>query len=455
MDKIALRDIPSVNKVILEIEKDSRIHESYLKKIIQEEIELFRERIKNGEINNSSIIILDEIKNKVLARSSLKLVNIINGTGIVLHTGFGRAPFNSKNLKKIAKKMEGYVNLEFNLNNGRRGDRQEHVREILSAICESESSLVVNNNAAAVMLAINGIAKGGEVIVSRGELVEIGGSFRIPDIIHASGAILKEVGTTNRTHSKDYINAINKNSKLILTVHTSNYVVKGFTKSVKLAELVSIGNKYNLPVMADWGSGSLIKNISKNTSLDIPISQLMRDKPDIVTFSGDKLIGGPQSGIIVGKKNIIDTSQQNTLYRTLRPDKLTIGLLEETLRSYRATSFSKDNLSLNMLKASRITLKIRGEKILKLIKKSKIKDLGISLVPSLVEAGSGSLPEKNIGSMALIFNPKFIKCSMLAKKLRLGKIPVVGFIKEDRFYIDLKAVLPGQLMKLSQAINSI
>ena len=455
MDKIALRDIPSVNKVILEIEKDSRIHESYLKKIIQEEIELFRERIKNGEINNSSIIILDEIKNKVLARSSLKLVNIINGTGIVLHTGFGRAPFNSKSLKKIAKKMEGYVNLEFNLNNGRRGDRQEHVREILSAICESESSLVVNNNAAAVMLAINGIAKGGEVIVSRGELVEIGGSFRIPDIIHASGAILKEVGTTNRTHSKDYINAINKNSKLILTVHTSNYVVKGFTKSVKLAELVSIGNKYNLPVMADWGSGSLIKNISKNTSLDIPISQLMRDKPDIVTFSGDKLIGGPQSGIIVGKKNIIDTSQQNTLYRTLRPDKLTIGLLEETLRSYRATSFSKDNLSLNMLKASRITLKIRGEKILKLIKKSKIKDLGISLVPSLVEAGSGSLPEKNIGSMALIFNPKFIKCSMLAKKLRLGKIPVVGFIKEDRFYIDLKAVLPGQLMKLSQAINSI
>ena len=455
MDKIALRDIPSVNKVILEIGKDSRIHESYLKKIIQEEIELLRERIKNGEINNSSSIILDEIKNKVLARSSLKLVNIINGTGIVLHTGFGRAPFNSKSLKKIAKKMEGYVNLEFNLNNGRRGDRQEHVREILSAICESESSLVVNNNAAAVMLAINGIAKGGEVIVSRGELVEIGGSFRIPDIIHASGAILKEVGTTNRTHSKDYINAINKNSKLILTVHTSNYVVKGFTKSVKLAELVSLGNKYNLPVMADWGSGSLIKNVSKNTSLDIPISQLMRDKPDIVTFSGDKLIGGPQSGIIVGKKSIIDTFQQNTLYRTLRPDKLTIGLLEETLRSYRATSFSKDNLSLNMLKASRNTLKLRGQKILRLIKKSKIKDLGISLVPSLVEAGSGSLPEKNIGSMALIFNPKFIKCSMLAKKLRLGKIPVVGFIKEDRFYIDLKAILPGQLMKLSQAINSI
>ena len=181
----------------------------------------------------------------------------------------------------------------------------------------------------------------------------------------------------------------------------------------------------------------------------------MKKNPDIVTFSGDKLIGGPQSGIIVGGKNIITNLQKNTLYRTFRPDKLTIGLLEETLRSYRSKSFTKDNLSLNMLKTSPKTLKTRGEKLLKLIKKNIIKDLGISLVPSFVEAGSGSLPEKNISSMALIFDPKFIKCSMLAKKLRLGKTPVVGFIKENRFYIDLKAVLPNQLLKLSQAINSI
>ena len=455
MEKTAPKDIPSVNKVIIEIKKDSKVHESYLKKIIQDELESYRRKIKKGELNKSSEVILDEIKYKVLAKVSLNLVNVINGTGIVLHTGFGRAPFTSKNLKKIAKKMEGYVNLEFNLNDGKRGDRQEHVREILSSICQSESSLVVNNNAAAVMLAINDIAKSGEVIVSRGELVEIGGSFRIPDIIHAGGAILKEVGTTNRTHIKDYRNAINKNTKLILSVHTSNYVIKGFTKSVRLAELVSLGEKYNIPIMVDWGSGSLLKNISKNVSLDIPINQLMKDKPDIVTFSGDKLIGGPQSGIVVGRENIIKNLQKNTLYRTLRPDKLTIGLLEETLRSYRSTSFSKDNLSLNMLKTSRATLRKRGEKLIKLIKKSVIKDLDISLVPSLVEAGSGSLPEKNIKSMALIFNPKFIKCSMLAKKLRLGKIPVVGFIKENRFYIDLKAVLPSQLMKLSQVINSI
>ena len=274
MEKTSPKDIPSVNRVILELKEDIEIHEAYLKKIIQKEIEVIRKKIKNGELNKSSADLLKEIKHKVLARSSPKMVNLINGTGIVLHTGFGRAPFRSKSLMKIAKNMDGYVNLEFNLNNGKRGDRQEHVRDILSAICGSESSLVINNNAAAVMLAINEIAKDGEVIVSRGQLVEIGGSFRIPDIIHASGAVLREVGTTNRTHIKDYENAINKNTKLILNVHTSNYIVKGFTKSVGLAKLVSLGRKYNIPVMADWGSGSLLKNISNNTSLDLPISQI-------------------------------------------------------------------------------------------------------------------------------------------------------------------------------------
>ena len=409
MEKTSPKDIPSVNRVILELKEDIEIHEAYLKKIIQKEIEGVRKKIKNGELNKSSADLLKEIKHKVLARSSPKMVNLINGTGIVLHTGFGRAPFRSKSLMKIAKNMDGYVNLEFNLNNGKRGDRQEHVRDILSAICGSESSLVINNNAAAVMLAINEIAKDGEVIVSRGQLVEIGGSFRIPDIIHASGAVLREVGTTNRTHIKDYENAINKNTKLILNVHTSNYIVKGFTKSVGLSELVSLGNKYNLPVMVDWGSGSFLEKISKDTSLDIPINQLMKDKPDIVTFSGDKLIGGPQSGIIVGKTNRIDALQKNTFYRAFRPDKLTIGLLEETLRSYRSASFTKDNLSLNILKTSQKTLSKRGEKVLKLIKKQQIKDLGISIEPSLVEAGSGSLPEKKINSVTIKFNSKSIK----------------------------------------------
>ena len=455
MEKTVPQDIPSVNKVLLELKNETQIHEEYLKKIIHKEIEFIRTDVKRGRLNKTQDELLIEIKGKVLIKSSSRIVNIINGTGIVLHTGFGRAPFKSESLKKIAKKMEGYVNLEFNLENGRRGDRQEHIREFLSAICGSESSIVVNNNAAAVLLAINGLANGGEVIVSRGQLVEIGGSFRIPDIIEASGAVLKEVGTTNRTHIEDYKKAINKNTKLLLNVHTSNYIVKGFTKSVSLSDLVSLGNEKRIPVMSDWGSGSLLHSLPNLTSLDVPIYQLMKTKPDIITFSGDKLIGGPQSGIIVGKQKLINMFQRNTLYRTLRPDKLTIGLLEETLRTYRTKSFKNDNLSLSMLNSSKKILKTRGKKVIKLLNEGVVENLGVKLVSSKVEAGSGSLPEKKISSIALAFNPKFIKCSILAKKLRKGQIPVVGFIKENKFYIDLKAVLPNQLVKLSQAINAV
>ena len=455
MRKTNLKDIPSVDKVLLYLKNSISIHERYLRFLVRKEIDLIREEIKDGNIEKSSKELLLQIKNKVFDQASPSLVNIINGTGIILHTGFGRAPFKSKCLKNIANKLDGYINLEFNLEKGIRGDRQKHFRQLLSAICDSESSLVVNNNAAAVMLAISGIAKGGEVIVSRGELVEIGGSFRIPDIIEASGAILKEVGATNRTHLNDYLNAINKNTKLILRVHTSNYVIRGYTKSINLSELVSLGEKNNIPIMVDWGSGSLLDSDLKNNPMDIPIHEIMKNNPDIVTFSGDKLIGGPQSGVIVGKAKLINSLQKNILYRTMRCDKLTIGLLEETLRSYRSNSFTNDNLTQKMFGTSRKTLRMRGRKIIDLLDKNKIVELDISLTPSKVEAGSGSLPENKMDSMALVFRPKNITCSELAKNFRTGKIPVVGFINDNKFRIDLKAVLPNQLIKLSKAINAI
>jgi L-seryl-tRNA(Ser) seleniumtransferase len=347
------------------------------------------------------------------------------------------------------------VNLEFDLQTGKRGDRQDNIRDHLSALCGSESALVVNNNAAAVMLAINEIAQGGEVIVSRGQLVEIGGSFRIPDIIEKSGAILKEVGTTNRTHSKDYGNAISNKTKLILWVHTSNYVVRGFTRSVPLSELVALGKKHKIPVMVDWGSGALLDMNSLNLADEIPVKTIMENNPDLLTFSGDKLIGGPQSGLIIGKKTWVNTLQNNPLYRVLRCDKITIGLLEETLRSYRSDSFTKDNLSLSMLTTSRRILKNRGQRILDLQKRKKIKDLGIKLVESEVEAGSGSLPEDKIESMALSFKPKSMKITELAGGFRCGSIPVVGYTSGHTFYIDLKAVLPGQINRLAKAIDQV
>tara|TARA_A100001011_G_C14287029_1_gene834303 strand:- start:1201 stop:2415 length:1215 start_codon:yes stop_codon:yes gene_type:complete len=399
--------------------------------------------------------LLSNITEMVIKDSSQSLVNIINGTGIVLHTGFGRAPFESKLLKSIAKRLEGYVNLEFDLDSGKRGNRQVHIRQHLSSICGSESSLCVNNNAASVMLSINEMAYGGEVLVSRGQLVEIGGSFRIPDIIQKSGASLKEVGTTNRTHFSDYEKAISNKTKLILWVHTSNYVVKGFTRSVPLSDLVQLGKSKNIPVMVDWGSGAILDMKSLGLANEIPIRMIMRDKPDILTFSGDKLIGGPQSGIIIGKEKLINAMQKNSLYRVLRCDKITIGLLEEILRSYRSNYFTKSNLSLRMLTTKRSTLINRGKKVINGLTKKKIKDFSISLENSKVEAGSGSLPENLIESMALSFSHKNIPPHELARKFRTGRIPVVGYIKSNKFFIDLKAILPNQFLKLTSAIKEL
>jgi len=455
MKKTSLKDLPSVHQVLLEIKDDISLHNNYLKFIINKELDKIRGEIKEGEISKSPQELLVYIIDRVLIESAPQLVNIINGTGIVLHTGFGRAPFNGRALKGIADRLEGYVNLEFDLQTGKRGDRQDNIRDHLSALCGSESALVVNNNAAAVMLAINEIAQGGEVIVSRGQLVEIGGSFRIPDIIEKSGAILKEVGTTNRTHSKDYGNAISNKTKLILWVHTSNYVVRGFTRSVPISELVALGKKHKIPVMVDWGSGALLDMNSLNLADEIPVKTIMENNPDLLTFSGDKLIGGPQSGLIIGKKKWVNTLQNNPLYRVLRCDKITIGLLEETLRSYRSDSFTKDNLSLSMLTTSRRILKNRGQRILDLQKRKKIKDLGIKLVESEVEAGSGSLPEDKIESMALSFKPKSMKITELAGGFRCGSIPVVGYTSGNTFYIDLKAVLPGQINRLAKAIDQV
>ena len=455
MKKTKLKDLPAVNKVLIELNDSLSVHDDFLKTLINRAINKYRNKIRNNELSMSPSELLSNITEMVIKDSSRSLVNIINGTGIVLHTGFGRAPFDSKLLKSIAKRLDGYVNLEFDLDSGKRGDRQSHVRDHLSSICGSESSLCVNNNAASVMLSINEMAFGGEVIVSRGQLVEIGGSFRIPDIIKKSGAILREVGTTNRTHFSDYKKAVSKKTKLILWVHTSNYVVKGFTRSVPLSDLVHLGRSKNIPVMVDWGSGAILDMKSLGLANEMPIRTIMSDKPDILTFSGDKLIGGPQSGIIIGKEKWINAMQKNPLYRVMRSDKLTLGILEEILRSYRSKYFTKDNLSLKMLTTKRSTLANRGKKVIQGLTKKKIKDFNIVLENSKVEAGSGSLPENPIESMALSFSHKNISPNELARKFRGGRIPVVGYIKSNKFIIDLKAILPNQLLKLKTAIKEI
>lgn len=456
MSKKQLRQLPSVSEVLLDVNKSIALHNRYIREVIKSELRGYRRTAKAGklDIKRSAVTaaILDELDS--LNQSSIK--NIINGTGVVLHTGFGRAPISKKVISTVAKKLEGYINLEFDLSAGKRGDRQNHITEMLNGICGSESSLIVNNNAAAILLVLNSLAEGRDVIVSRGQEVEIGGSFRIPDIISKSHCHLVEVGTTNRTHLKDYEKAITKNTGAILWAHTSNYVVRGFTKEVSLTELASLAKKKRISLVADLGSGALVDMVKMGLPSEKLVADVVKAGADVITFSGDKLLGGPQSGLIVGKKKYVNTIHNNPLYRTYRCDKWTIALMEETLRTYRSDQkVSGDNLSLKLLTTSRKTLMKRGATILKGLSKKMINDLGVSLVESVVEAGSGSLPVETIPSAALQFKPKSMSVSKLAKAFRTGNIPVVGFTKGNTFTIDLKAVLPNQIKKLIQAIQEV
>ncbi len=451
-----LQQLPSVSEVLLEVNKDTQLHNNYINKIIKTEISQYRAEAKAGKLKLKRNEIINAIINEIdrLAKPSMK--NIINGTGVVLHTGFGRAPLSKKVIANAAKKLEGYVNLEFDLDSGKRGERQNHINEILSAICGSEKSLIVNNNAAAVLIALNTFAEGKDVIVSRGQEVEIGGSFRIPDVVRKSHCNLVEVGTTNRTHLKDYAKAITKKTGAILWAHTSNYVVQGFTKEVSLSDLAALAKKKHIPLVADLGSGALVDMSKMGLPPEELVADVVKTGADIITFSGDKLLGGPQSGLIVGKKKFVNAIHKNALYRTYRCDKWTIVLMEEILRTYHSEEkVSGDNLSLKLLTTSQNTLMKRGEKILTDIPKKKMNDLGISLVESKVEAGSGSLPVARIPSAALQFKPKILSVSKLAKAFRTGNQPVVGYTKGNTFYIDLKAVLPNQVARLIQAIQDV
>ena len=456
MSKNQLQQLPSVSKVLLEVKSDTQLHINYITKIIKSEISRYRADAKAGKLKLKRNAIVHKILSEIDRLSKPSMKNIINGTGVVLHTGFGRAPLSKKVIANAAKTLEGYVNLEFDLDSGKRGERQNHINEMLSAICGSEKSLIVNNNAAAVLIALNTFAEGKDVIVSRGQEMEIGGSFRIPDVVRKSHCNLVEVGTTNRTHLIDYEKAITKNTGAILWAHTSNYVVQGFTKEVSLIELAALAKKKRIPLVADLGSGALVNMVKMGLPSEELVAEVVKAGADIITFSGDKLLGGPQSGLIVGKKKFVTGIHKNALYRTYRCDKWTIALMEETLRTYFSDDkVSSDNLSLKLLTASQNTLLKRGEKILTDIPKKKINDLGIALVESKVEAGSGSLPVETIPSAALQFKPKTMSVSKLAKAFRTGNTPVVGYTKGNTFYIDLKAVLPNQVSRLIQAIQDV
>jgi L-seryl-tRNA(Ser) seleniumtransferase len=447
------KEIPSVQEILQELESKITVHENYVLKLVRAEIANYREQAKTGNLNLKRNQISKKILEAVKIKSQNSLKNVINGTGIVLHTNFGRAPLSNKVLQNLSKKLAGYVNLEVDLNTGNRGDRLNHLSDLLGAITNTDGGIIVNNNAAAVLLTLNTLAEGKEVIVSRGQEVEIGGSFRIPDIIKKSNCQLVEVGTTNRTHLDDYEKAINKKTALFLWVHTSNYVVKGFTKTVELKELVELGKRKRIPVLVDLGSGAIINMNLQGLPSETTVQQTIKSGVAVATFSGDKLLGGPQSGIIVGKNSFIQKIKANPLYRALRCDKITIALLNEALRTYKHNYVTVNNLANQLLKSSQKQLRKRVKKVYSMIMPEIKQRWQIKMIDSVVEAGSGSLPEEKLKSIALQFSGSNSDLQNLANKLRLRKTPIVGYTHRGKFYIDFKAVLSNQYSEITEAIN--
>ena len=454
----ALQKLPSVDEVL---QSYSGILSSAPHKLVIKTVRLIIQTYRNEILSGKhdldlprSVYETAEIELKKL--NTLNLKPVINGTGIVLHTGLGRSPLSKGILQNAIESIYPYTNIELNIQSGKRGERNDHVQTLLNSLTSSESSLVVNNNAAAVLLMLNTISEGKDIIISRGQQVEIGGSFRIPDVIEKSGCNMVEVGKTNKTHLKDYESAIHKNTGAILVAHTSNYKVIGFTKDVELTELAALAKRKRMPLLVDLGSGAITDFYNSEMPSEPTVSSYLKAGVHAVSFSGDKLLGGPQAGIICGKKSIIKKMHQNALYRALRCDKLTFAILENILRTYSSSKdISTENLAVHLLNRDRNDLEKMGKSILENVKIYHIEKYKIQLIESKVEAGSGSLPTEKIPSMAITFTSSSLKPTELAALFRMASFPILGYIYGNKFRIDLKAIPPDLAQVCSQIFNEV
>lgn len=382
--------------------------------------------------------------NKCNLKYSLSLKKVINATGTVLHTNLGRSLLSESIKDDLWESASRYSNLEYNIEKGQRGSRYTHLTDTIKRLTGAEDVLVVNNNAAAVLLVLSTMAKGGEAIVSRGELVEVGGSFRIPSIMALSGADLVEVGSTNKTHLKDYEEAINENTKVLMKVHTSNYRILGFTESVDVDKLCELGEKHDIPVIEDLGSGVFVDVSKYGLSYEPTVLDSIRKGADIVTFSGDKMLGGPQAGIIVGKKEYIEKIKKNQLTRALRVDKLTICALEATLRMYLDEEKAKKEIP--TLKMLTYSIKELEEKANNLY--SKIEYLNnyadIKIEDGLSQVGGGSMPTETMESKVITIIPKNINVSTLENRLRLSDAHIIARVYDDKYVLDVRTIFEDE-----------
>lgn len=454
----ALKEIPSVDRIIKGSIHSNYIDDfpyDYLTETIRTIISSIRNEIMNNNIpSDVKSYTINKIKSHLEKIKEPSLKSVINGTGIILNTGLGRAPLSKEILLSVADTIFPYCNLEVDIETNTRGNRLEHLQPIINSLVDSESSLVVNNNAAAVMLMLNSLSKNKDVIISRGQQVEIGGSFRIPEIIKKSGCKMIEIGTTNKTHLSDYKKVINKNTSAILYVHTSNYKIIGFTEEVKIKELSKLCKEHDILLLCDLGSGSIYSDSNNNLPFEREVKDYIKDGVDVVTYSGDKLLGSIQSGIISGKKSLIEKMYRNSMYRTLRVDKYRVAILEKILRTYISRSkVSTDNISIHFLNRPVEELKAAAELIISKINGKIINKYDFNIESTVVEAGSGSLPTEKIKSVAISIKSDKDSANIISNKLRGNSIPIITYINSDKVYIDFKAIHENQYKIISQAIN--
>ncbi|WP_420263734.1 L-seryl-tRNA(Sec) selenium transferase [Candidatus Magnetominusculus dajiuhuensis] len=440
-----LKNIPSIDS-LLKIPKAIKWLKEYPRnlvlKALRDAVDTKRTEILSGESQTVTVTSLISIaKDRLSAHTSFSLRPVINATGIVIHTNLGRAPLCKSAIENTALVASGYSTLEYDLKTGKRGKRYVHIQGILRDLTAAEDAFVVNNNAAAVFLCLIALAKGREVIISRGELVEIGGSFRIPDIMAHTGAVLKEIGTTNKTHLYDYERAITENTAVILKVHRSNFQITGFTEEVGIEEIAAVAKRAGIPVMYDLGSGCLADLLPYRMHDEPVVGNIVKKGVDIITFSADKLLGGPQCGVIVGRKDLIEAVRTHPLARMVRVDKFAISALEATLMEYVDADKSFKNIPvLRMLTEDIKEIKKRAVRLAAGIKGQTSGSLEVAMIKDSSYAGGGSLPGHEFATYAVTLRPKGQTVNELEARLRSSNPPVIARIRGDMLVLDARTV---------------
>ena len=437
-----LRQIPKVDE-LLKHSDIALLFEQYPRSRVVAAIRIALDRLREAilddhvqEVHMQSLV--SNIAGAAHASQTRRLRRVINGTGIIVHTNLGRSNLSAQAIEAVVEAAGSYSNLEYDIKQGQRGSRYSHIEGLLCDLLGCESALVVNNNAAAVLLVLSALGQGQEAIVSRGELVEIGGSFRIPDIMQQGGCRLREVGTTNRTHLRDYEQAINADTALVLKVHTSNYRIQGFTTAVPLTELHTLCREYELPLIEDMGSGLLLDVSPFGLSGEPTVQESLRAGVDVVTFSGDKLLGGPQAGIIVGQKTCINIMKKHPLTRAIRIDKMTLAALEATLMHYHDREAALRNIpTLRLLAISQQELRAKADRFLALLHEAVIPS---ALLESASQVGGGALPTRDLPTWCVAFDFPDVAAHAIEMRLRQGNPAIIGRIVKDRFLLDVRTL---------------